>query len=368
MVKEFFMHQRIRFLLPLLLIFVSMLVLPFCVQAATLDSEEQAFVTLINNYRQQNGLQPLKISDKLESAAEWMSADMAMKNYFSHTDSLGRDPFQRMTAYGYTYNTYKGENIAAGNNTASATFTQWKNSSGHNANMLNTNYKVMGIARATAAGSTYGWYWTNDFGGYDDGGAPPTPDTTPPTVSITAPANGATVNGQLTVSANATDNVGVKQVVFTVSNGTSVTDASAPYSTALDTTKMNNGSYTLTATAYDAVGNKATQSVTVTVKNTATTQLPGKPVNVQMTPGTTGAMVSWAPGTGGAPARYDVQVARYASYYLTLVQTLSVTAPTTSTRFTVSTTGTYQVRVRAVNAAGASAYSAWVSGKVNAGS
>jgi uncharacterized protein YkwD len=152
------MRSRVRLSFPLLVVVTCLLALafPLIAQAANMDSEELAFVTLINNYRQQNGLQPLKISDKQDAAAGWMSADMAAKNYFSHTDSLGRDPFQRMAAFGYSYNTAKGENIAAGNSTASATFTQWKNSSGHNANMLNANYKVMGIARAYAAGSPYG--------------------------------------------------------------------------------------------------------------------------------------------------------------------------------------------------------------------
>ncbi|HEX2949603.1 MAG TPA: Ig-like domain-containing protein [Armatimonadota bacterium] len=247
--------------------------------AADLDSEEQAFVTLINNYRQQNGLQPLKISDKIDAAATWMSTDMAQKNYFSHTDSLGRSPFQRMAVYGYTYNTAMGENIAAGNATASATFTQWKNSAGHNANMLNSSYKVMGIARVYSASSTYGWYWTNDFGGYDDSGTttqpPTTPsDTTAPTVSITSPTDGATVSGTTTISVSATDNVGVSKVVFAVSNGTSSTDTTAPYSYALNTTSMANGAYTITATAYDAAGNTTVKSIAITVNNTSTTPPP----------------------------------------------------------------------------------------------
>ena len=37
---------------------------------------------------------------------------MASKNYFSHTDSLGRDPFTRMNAFGYSASAM-GENIAA---------------------------------------------------------------------------------------------------------------------------------------------------------------------------------------------------------------------------------------------------------------
>jgi len=142
-----------------------------------LDGEEQAFLTLINNYRTQNGLGTLSLNTELTNASDWMSNDMAVNNYFSHTDSLGRDPFQRMAAFGYSYNTWKGENLAAGPDTAQGAFDLWKNSPGHNANMLNANFKVIGIARVYGAGSTYGWYWTNDFGG--QGSAPPPPAPTP---------------------------------------------------------------------------------------------------------------------------------------------------------------------------------------------
>src|SRR3970040_2369474 len=63
---------------------------------AAMDSEEQAFLTLINNYRAQNGLGALSLNTQLNNAAEWMSNDMGANNYFSHTDSLGRHPFQRV--------------------------------------------------------------------------------------------------------------------------------------------------------------------------------------------------------------------------------------------------------------------------------
>ncbi|MFL5813824.1 MAG: CAP domain-containing protein [Bdellovibrionia bacterium] len=135
--------------------------------SATLDSEEVAFLGLINDYRAQNGLAPLQVSVALTQASDWMSTDMASKNYFSHTDLQGRDPFVRMAAFNYNYS-WAGENIAAGNATAQATFTQWKNSPGHNANMLNANYKVIGIGRAQNSSSTYNWYWTTDFGGTVD--------------------------------------------------------------------------------------------------------------------------------------------------------------------------------------------------------
>ncbi len=130
---------------------------------SALDVEESAFLQRINAYRAEHGLRPLGVAAPLTAAADWLSRDMAAKGYFSHTDSLGRDPFQRMCAFGYCQETYKGENIAAGHAGADATFLQWKNSPGHNENMLNPNFTMIGIGRAP--GGTYGWYWTTTFGG-----------------------------------------------------------------------------------------------------------------------------------------------------------------------------------------------------------
>jgi len=173
----------------------TMLVPAISYASPALDAEELAFCKLINDYRVANGRPALLVSTDLSEASDWHTDDMAAKNYFSHTDSLLRDPFVRMAAFGYNHNTWKGENIAAGNSTASGTFTQWKNSSGHNANMLNTNFKVMGIARSYNAASTYDYYWNNNFGGFVDGAVPcsgspaPAPTPTPtPTPAPTAPA------------------------------------------------------------------------------------------------------------------------------------------------------------------------------------
>jgi uncharacterized protein YkwD len=137
-------------------------------QTLALDSEEQLMLRLVNEYRAQKGLRQLRASIALTRAAEWLGVDMSSKNYFSHTDSRGRDPFARMAAFGYDYPTAKGENIAAGNNDAVRTFNQWKNSAGHNATMLNPNFSVIGIARVNNPNSRYRSYWTNDFGGYVD--------------------------------------------------------------------------------------------------------------------------------------------------------------------------------------------------------
>jgi uncharacterized protein YkwD len=131
--------------------------------SGSLDAEEQQMVVLINQHRADNGLTPLQISADLDASARWLSQDMATKSYLDHTDSLGRSPDSRMTLFGFNGSTW-GENIACGNDTAAATYKQWLNSPGHNANMLGPNYTLIGIARAYDSNSQYGWYWTTDFG------------------------------------------------------------------------------------------------------------------------------------------------------------------------------------------------------------
>ncbi len=89
-------------------------------------------------------------------------------------------------------------------------------------------------------------------------GAPP--DTTPPVVSITAPTNGSTVSGVVTISANATDNVAVTQVEFLVNGVSLATDSAAPYSAVWDTSLVADGTYVLTARASDPSGNVGTSA------------------------------------------------------------------------------------------------------------
>src|SRR5437867_423054 len=94
-------------------------------------------------------------------------------------------------------------------------------------------------------------------------------DTTPPTVSITSPANGATVRSTVSVTANASDNVGVVGVQFTLDGANlGAEDTTVPYAVSWNTTTATNGSHTLTAVARDAAGNRTTSvAVTVTVSN-----------------------------------------------------------------------------------------------------
>jgi hypothetical protein len=91
------------------------------------------------------------------------------------------------------------------------------------------------------------------------------PDTTPPTVSITSPANGSTVTKAktVTIAATASDDRAVVRVEFRVSGVLKCTDTTAPYTCAWAVPKQANVTYTLTAKAFDAAGNNATATATV---------------------------------------------------------------------------------------------------------
>ncbi len=97
-----------------------------------------------------------------------------------------------------------------------------------------------------------------------------TPDTTPPTVSITSPTSGQTVSGTVPITATASDNVGVASVAFYLDGSTSpfATDTTSPYSAQLSTASMNNGSHTVSAKATDTAGlTKLSSLVSITVAN-----------------------------------------------------------------------------------------------------
>jgi len=106
---------------------------------------------------------PLVMQPQLQAAARKHSKDMATNGFFAHTNLAGLSPFDRMKAEGYK-GTTMGENIAAGNATAAQTMTQWMNSDGHCANIMNPKYKQLGVGYWYSASSKYRHYWTQNFG------------------------------------------------------------------------------------------------------------------------------------------------------------------------------------------------------------
>ena len=141
-------------------------------RAATLDSFETDLVAQVNQFRASRGLSTLTISDTLTAAAKWMSTDMAVENYFSHTSLDGRTPTQRMADAGYpAYTTWTGEDLAAGYTSARDVLTGWINSPAHYAVLTNPVYRAIGVGRSFSTSSSYQWYWAADFGGVLDAGA-----------------------------------------------------------------------------------------------------------------------------------------------------------------------------------------------------
>jgi hypothetical protein len=104
----------------------------------------------------------------------------------------------------------------------------------------------------------------------------PSGDLQAPTVSITSPTDGATVANTVTISATATDNVGVVGVQFKLDGvDLGAEDASEPYSFLWNSTTVTNGPHTISAVARDAAGNTQTATISVTTSNTSPPPPPG---------------------------------------------------------------------------------------------
>jgi hypothetical protein len=152
------------------------------------------FLNVINRERAKLGLAPLSLSTKLNNAAQWLAQDMASKNYISHIDSLNRNPYQRLDAFGYNATTVRGENIAAGYSDPETTYQQWYDTCdpdvdgnctyAHRVNMLNPKYKAIGIGLAYDPNSDYKYYWATNFGDIVDS---PTQQTQPVSQPIQTP-------------------------------------------------------------------------------------------------------------------------------------------------------------------------------------
>lgn len=184
-----------------------------------------------------------------------------------------------------------------------------------------------------------------------------TTDTTPPTVSMTAPANGATVSGTVTVSANASDNVGVASVQFQLDGANlGSLDTATPYSVSWNTTTASNGSHTLHAIAKDAAGNSTTSAnVTVTVSNVTDTTPPTvsvtAPANGATVSGTVSVTASASDNVGVASVQFQLDGANLGS--------LDTASPyATSWNTTAASNGSHTLRAIAKDAAGNSTTSA----------
>jgi len=130
------------------------------------ESFELEVIRLMNLERTSRGLPPLARNTQLTLSARAHNADMIANNFFDHTGSNGSTASERACAAGYAPygwgRCYVGENIAGGYTTPAAVMTGWMNSGGHRANILNSNYREVGVGHTT--GGSWGNYWTMDLG------------------------------------------------------------------------------------------------------------------------------------------------------------------------------------------------------------
>ena len=107
------------------------------------DFEAQV-AALVNQERAKVGLQPLKHRADIANVAEVKAKDMVNRNYFSHQSPTYGSPFDMLKRFNISYRA-AGENIAQGQRSPKEVMNSWMNSSGHRANILNTNYNAIGV-------------------------------------------------------------------------------------------------------------------------------------------------------------------------------------------------------------------------------
>ena len=134
----------------------------------TLDANEKAMLAKHNNVRANKGLKKLCVHPALQRAAEKHSQDMIERDYFSHESKDGSTFLQRIKREGYNYR-YAGENITYGSGSLGgpdSRFKAWMNSSGHRSNILNKNFREVGIGAVNGNfnGTSNVTMWTADFG------------------------------------------------------------------------------------------------------------------------------------------------------------------------------------------------------------
>lgn len=133
--------------------------LGYTTQGSIDAADEAAMLALLNHERTNRGLKPLSLNAQARAVARAYSADMFARGYFSHVNPEGKTPFDRMQAGGVQFNT-AGENLALAP-TLQLAHQGLMNSPGHRANILNPEYRTVGIG--IIDGGPYGLMITQDF-------------------------------------------------------------------------------------------------------------------------------------------------------------------------------------------------------------
>jgi len=120
------------------------------------SSVQLKVVALTNANRAKYGIGPLTPDALLMRAAQAHAEDMERNGYFDHTDQKGGNPSDRTRAVGYPRAAI-AENIAMGQRDAAEVMNSWMQSPGHRANLLNRDYRAIGVG-------VVGVHWVQVFG------------------------------------------------------------------------------------------------------------------------------------------------------------------------------------------------------------
>lgn len=132
---------------------------------------EKEIFKLVNEIRTNHYLKPLQWQEDLARAARYHSRDMAYDSYVEHATYDRKnnrlvkvcETFERVEKF--IDFPYLGENISVGKNTAIEAVDGWMKSKGHRANILNPNFKYLGVGYFYLENTIYQYYWVQDFGG-----------------------------------------------------------------------------------------------------------------------------------------------------------------------------------------------------------
>lgn len=134
-----------------------------------LKEDEKRTLELHNETRKENGLKPLCVDPTLTKAARAHSKEMVEKGYFGHSSRNGETSGERLKRYGYAWRA-SGENLARGSGSLSKPedrFKAWMKSVGHRKNILDKNFREVGVGVATIDSKKGGKkqaVYTVDFG------------------------------------------------------------------------------------------------------------------------------------------------------------------------------------------------------------
>lgn len=193
------------------------------------------------------------------------------KSWISFIISDGTNSYSKTTAYAYAYysrrsHTCNNEEYGGYDGTVTGDdgntwyYYDFAIPSDWNESNISIELKNNTYARKTCSGTATA-YW-------DIISVLESTDSESPSINITSPSDGSNLSETIPINANASDNIGIKEVKFYIDGNYKSTDTSSPYSYSWDTTTTSNDQHCIKVVAYDTSNNYSEATIMVNVSNT----------------------------------------------------------------------------------------------------